>query len=320
MIANMLTQHLSTLAPGAIARDALQATGLDWSVEKRPVYLGSGQVIPKKWATVRSSDGAPLGVVGDRYQVLDHTDALSLFDPFVGAGLRYANAGTFRGGALVYVQAEMPGGAVSVAGDEHRRYLTLVASHDGTRAMSIFLTAVRIVCTNTLMAALREGRNGGAFTFRHTASSADRLAIAGRALAAADAEFTRFGALAERLRLAPFSRQDAIDLVEYLAPTKSDGGEASTRTRNVRAQIIDLTETGIGLGAHRGTAWAAVNAVTQYVDHERPSRAGGRELSAMFGTGAKMKADALSWIVGRAVGSTSGPIPLLPAAAPSMLD
>lgn len=314
-----ITQHRfsADIAPPT-ASEALQAAGLDFDVGKVPVYLGNGAQVPGRFATMRSDNGAPLGIVGARYEILQHTTALGLFDPFVARGMRYVGAGSFKGGALVYVQAALPGGAVKVAGDEMARNLTLVANHDGTGALRLFLTAVRIICYNTLQAALQDAKGQG-YTFRHTASSAHKLERAALALRDAEAEFGRFGALADSLAAARWTLQDSRDMVAQLLPAResTDGPEVTTRTENARAKIIDLTETGIGLAPHRGTAWAALNAVTQYVDHERSTRGDDakRALSAMMGTGAAMKSAALAFIAGRALGADIGAVPLLATGA-----
>ena len=73
--------------------DALRLAGLDWKVVQEPVYTGNQEPIKGYKANVRSSDRKVLGVVSDRYKVVQNTDAFSFTDELLGKGVRYETAG-----------------------------------------------------------------------------------------------------------------------------------------------------------------------------------------------------------------------------------
>jgi phage/plasmid-like protein (TIGR03299 family) len=280
------------------AVDALKLAGLDWQVRRALVFTGAGIVqraVERAWATVRMSDGKPLGIVGERYVPVQNDQAFAFFDDIVGAGQAiYHAAGALDGGRKVWILAKLPGDIlIREARDVVERYLLLVNSHDGSTALRMLMTPIRVVCQNTLSIALRQGAADG-IAIRHTASATARLDEARRALGLAHHYYDEFASEVDRLACASYSDAQMKALVESLLPGVPD--EVSTRTRNQRARIISLFTEGQGHAAIAGTAWAALNAVAEYVDHVRSvrgadvaSRAEKRLASAWLGSGAAFK-------------------------------
>ncbi len=168
--------------------EAIQHAGLDYIVEKRPLFtydtannLGSAEIItpeievPNFFATVRADTEQVLGVVGNDYEVVQNRDAFSFFDAIVGGGdgILYETAGALGNGERVFITAKLPDYIRVGAKDWIEQYLFLTTSHDGLGSITAGFTPIRIVCNNTLNAALNN--HSGAIKIRHTASATDRL-------------------------------------------------------------------------------------------------------------------------------------------------
>lgn len=164
--------------------EALKFAGLDYTVEKWPMNAfdpnnsGSGnRPVPDKFATVRTDNYNVLGVVGKDYEVVQNVDAFSFFDSIVGGdGMQYETAGALGKGERIFITAKLPGHIRVGKDDLIEQYLFLTTSHDGFGSITAAFTPIRVVCNNTLNAAMR--RNTNAVKIRHTASAKDRLAEA----------------------------------------------------------------------------------------------------------------------------------------------
>jgi phage/plasmid-like protein (TIGR03299 family) len=272
------------------ADNLLQLHGLNWHVEARDVYLADGTVVTGARAIVRSSDDRCLGIVKARYVPIDNLDVFSIFDGFCRAGmLRYARAGQFRGGSIVWMQAEITSRApIQIGPDNIKRYALAVLSHDGSHAVKFCITPTRVMCLNTLIVALSVADT---VVIRHTAGSKIRIRDATRAIEAANQGFDEFEHKANLMLAAPMSDNDmAAFAAEMLPGSKGQDTAVAARTENARRDLVHLFRHGAGHGDIAGTRWAAYNAVAEYTDYQRPTRGeGNRMASAMIGTGAALK-------------------------------
>ena len=147
------------------SREALELAGLDWQVESRNIYSGTGAMIPGYRANVRSTDDAVLGVVSDRYRIVQNEEAFQFTDDLLGEGVTYETAGSLQGGKKVWMLAKLPEKYI-IAGDEVTPYLVFFNSHDGSSGVKVAMTPVRVVCQNTLNLALGTAKR--IWTARHT--------------------------------------------------------------------------------------------------------------------------------------------------------
>ena len=136
---------------------ALRLAGLDWNVIQRPIVTEDGIPIPGFKANLREMDEKVLGVVTDRYKVVQNTDAFSFTDSLVGEGVKYETAGSLQGGRRTWLLAKLPQRYI-ISGDEITPYLVFMNSHDGSGSIKVAMTPVRIVCENTLNLALSTAR------------------------------------------------------------------------------------------------------------------------------------------------------------------
>ena len=259
------------------AAEALTAAKLEWAVEKKPIQVCGGKKIPDMYATVRNDDQSVLGIVGDAYNVLQNADAFSFFDTIAERGdAIYETAGSLFGGKKIFITAKIPG-LISVGNGEDlsEKYVLLTNSHDGTAAVQAKIIVTRVVCNNTLTAALREG--GKAVSIRHSALMHDRLAVASNLLGIANKNFQQ---MEESFNAFQRHQMNDAEIKNYLlrcfniAPVKGDQqfkDQESDVKKEARAigQILDLHEGGKGSDMARGTLWGAFNAVTEWTNHYR---------------------------------------------------
>ena len=132
------------------SEDALRISGLDWKVVQDDVFTDSGERITGYKANIRDTARKILGVVSDRYKVVQNTDAFSFTDELLGQGVRYETAGSLQDGRRVWLLARMPKEYIG-GSDEICPYLVFSNSHDGTGAVKVAITPVRVVCNNSAM-------------------------------------------------------------------------------------------------------------------------------------------------------------------------
>jgi len=154
------------------SEDAIRLAGLDWDVVQQPIYLGNGSQIPDNFANVRSTDGRFLGLVGNRYQIVQNRDAFSFTDTLLGEGVTYETAGSLKDGRTIWLLARMPE-TVEILGDEIMPYLVFTNTHDGSGSVKVTMTSIRCVCNNTLNLALKQAKR--VWSARHTGSIESKL-------------------------------------------------------------------------------------------------------------------------------------------------
>lgn len=133
--------------------EALRLSGLDWEVISKDVLISNGEIINGYKANVRSSDNKVLGIVTDRYKIIQNKDAFAFTDMLLGEGVKYETAGSLSNGKRVWMLAKMD--TIKICGDDVTPYMVFTNSHDGTGAIKVAMTPIRVVCQNTLTMALK---------------------------------------------------------------------------------------------------------------------------------------------------------------------
>lgn len=288
----------------ATSAQAIEAAKLDWKVSKHPlVTTVQGQFInvPDKFAVVREDSKKVLGVVGSVYTPLQNKSAFSFFDAVVGEkAAMYHTAGALGNGERVWILAKLPGHIRTTGDDVTEKFLLLSNSHDGTGAVTVMFTPIRVVCQNTLNVALSGNDNRA--KLRHTMTLGNRIEDVRKALGILNNRFTMFEELSKAMAAKPLTYSGFKDYVKGagLLPKEEGNGGMSTRASNIMDELSRLFERGKGndMPGVKGTLWAGFNAVTEYVDHFRSTKGDGldgaenRAKSLLFGSGANMKQDA----------------------------
>lgn len=276
-------------------QEAIDLSGLNWGVELKPLFLGNGDVVDHK-AVVRQDSGNVLGIVGPRYQPLQNAQAFDWFNPFVENGeVALETAGSLDEGRRIWVMAKIARDpSVIVKGDEILKYLMLSNSHDGTLAIRVGYTPIRIVCANTL--AMAHSSNASKLIrVRHTASSKVALDKLRDIMNIVDREFE---ATAEQFRFLASRMFNQKDIREYvkavLGKEKIADEDLPTRTKNQLDEIIGLIDhANQKLNGVDGTYWAAYNAVNQYLNYDAGRNDNNRMSSLWFGVNANTNKSAL---------------------------
>ena len=256
--------------------EALKLAGLDWAVELRDVFAKipglpeASVLIDDKKAVVRVSDNAIFGIVGDGYAPIQNTRAFEFMDAIIGPDKAwYHTAGALKGGRHVWVLVEIPGQITVNGNDVSKKFILLSTSHDGTRALQAMFVSIRVVCANTLSAALQGAKN--IVTVRHTKNHEVKLGEAIRILTAANKWFEAFQQDATMLSEAEFTANKMQVLSEYMFPSEeTDPEKIPTQTITGRETLVKLFSS--GMGNHGKTAWDGLNACTEYADHHRSTR------------------------------------------------
>jgi phage/plasmid-like protein (TIGR03299 family) len=294
----------------------------------------NGQKVDQ-WATFRSDNGVLLGPVGKDYAVIQHAYGFDMVDALMQAqdGAHYETAGVLGKGEKVWGLADLSL-SINVGDDQSKAYLLFSTSHDGSIANSFRIAFERVVCENTLMAALRAATTA-CFSVRHTKNFQAKLDNAKIALAGLSAEALSMEQKLNFLAGRTVTRESMETIMARLFPNEKDENGVvsySTRTRHSLEDVLAIYELNDGnaFPEQRGTAFNLLNAFTNFTDHKRDTHNkdnGGRAESALFGSGAKLKSQAFEVIMEAANGmpvktrTVYAPIPAIaPTASGSLLD
>ncbi|WP_410497712.1 DUF932 domain-containing protein [Chitinibacter sp. S2-10] len=292
-----LGNHLSEQQPLNVW---LHEAGMNWSIDQSDVLFNvspTGMHIrahTDSKVLYRSDTLAPLSVVSNRYQVVQPSEVLHFYKDLVEAGgFELETAGVLKGGRKLWALARTGQETLLKGGDRVKAYLLLATSCDGSMCTTAQFTSVRVVCNNTLQMAV--GDSSGAVKVPHSikfdpASVKDALGIG---LSGWEVFIANIKALTQR----PIS---AIEATQFFGDVLDEQVLDMEGTPASRAmQQLTALYSGAGMGAllpgSRGTAWGLLNAVTEYVDHQRRARNQDYRLdSAWFGQGAQLKGKALN--------------------------
>lgn len=284
-------------SPGTAA-EAIVAAGLDYSVGLTALITVDGLNVAQRKAVVRCDTKDVLGVVGCKYQPIQNTQAFGLMDAIVADGrLRYHTAGALGKGERVWMLAKLPGSIrVKNSDDLVDKFLLLSNTHDGTSALRLFFTPIRVVCQNTLNIAESRGQGDGVY-IKHQGNLEAKIKEAQQILGLAHKFYDDAAEHINRLASNYPSQAQLSAYFRELYPDPDDGKD-NVRAANVRNELQRLFEEGMGHDAPeiKRSSWVAFNAVSEFVDHVRPSRAaneadrGSRRLESIwFGSGARLK-------------------------------
>lgn len=312
----------------ATAGEALESTlakaGADFRVERVPLFTPEGFAAVKSHnkgrmgtaehksgaafygvRKVGAVDGSMWQVVGPQYRPVQNMEAGDILAPLIDAGVvSLDGALVLRGGGMVVLRGKVNGDLL-VRGDRAplQAYFNVAVPHDGTLALNAYLTTVRPVCENTLAAGLLEAKGKGErVSIRHTIGAQERIQVAKALASEGVAAFQRFADKANRMAALPVGDRAFETALARFLP--EEGGEPTKATVAARDVVRGLW-AGDTVGA-RGTAWAALQAFTEYADHHTRIQGKGldaRELaakradSALFGRAAEMKREAAAIIL-----------------------
>jgi phage/plasmid-like protein (TIGR03299 family) len=293
--------------------EAIQFAGLDYIVEKRPLFTYDTEnhigdpdsdiiipeiEVPNYYATVRADTEQVLGVVGNDYEVIQNREAFSFFDAIVGGGdgVLYETCGALGNGERIFITAKLPG-YIRVGNDDLiEKYLFLTTSHDGYGSITAAFTPTRIVCNNTLHAAL--GNMVHSVKIRHTQNAQERLKQAHEVMGISNNMSEQLNGIFNRWANIRITDKEVLKLVQQaMAPSKEvlqkvlDGenmDEYSTRFLNTVERVCEygFTNETQQMPTTKGTLFGAYNAITGYFQNVKHFKNDEAKLkSILFGNG-----------------------------------
>jgi phage/plasmid-like protein (TIGR03299 family) len=226
-----------------------------------------------------------LGVVGQRYVPLQNEDLFDFADNLLDNGGRWETAGSIKGGRVVFGALALERETVldpNGVSDKINTYLLVNTSHDGSIAIQASITPVRVVCANTLNLALgNRGRNGSvkqSFKIRHTQTAQGKVAVAREALGLANAYMDEFDKMASAMIETEITKAQFDKIVELAYPMpKDDAKKISLTAYANKIDLINDIYVGDFNNTISGTAWGALNALTERLDWHRAGRKGNTE-------------------------------------------
>lgn len=268
----------------ATTAEVLDVTQQAWVPEDSVIYDMYGNPISTHKAILRSDTKDAIGIVGTKYHAMSLQDSFDITDILVKeSGLSFEQLVMLDGGSKAIVSLNMDNITLK-EGDTVKPRLNIIQSFDGSNSYQIFFSMLRIVCTNQLVSMMKDST----MKIRHTSS------------------------MPERLRLAEFAVQNAMDYFEHMTDVsvkmirqrinevfrdkiltmlfgedKDKDGKLRSRVINHKRKVIELFK--YGKGNEGQTAWDLLNGVTEYIDHHRGSNPEKREYSAEIGSGADLK-------------------------------
>jgi phage/plasmid-like protein (TIGR03299 family) len=226
-----------------------------------------------------------LGVVGERYRILQNEELFDFGDALLDGGGRWETAGSIKGGRQVFGSLALERETIldpSGVSDKVNTYLLVNTSHDGSIAIQASVTPVRVVCANTLNLALGSGigRNRSvkqSYKIRHTQTAQGKIQAAREALGLANVYMDEFDKVAQEMIQKQITQDKFMDIVLKAYPMPEADKKGALSKWNTKIELIEDIYTGDFNHMIAGTAWGALNAMTERIDWYRSGRKGSNE-------------------------------------------
>lgn len=274
--------------------------------------------VPRQYATYRNDINVPLGLVKEKYEVVQNIDAFNFFDEAIGQDKAiWQTAGSFGLGHKVFISAKIPVTTTVNGNDPIENYLVFSNSHDGSSSINIMFTPIRVFCTNCLNAALK-----GADSYiriKHTRTAKERLQQGAEILKIAcqyaqdakelyealfkiganDIEVKKYFAklvltVEEYNKLLDYGKDVAVNRLFYRDYMTMEATGISTRKANRLYELWRYYLEGVGQSNITGTAWGAYNAVTGFYSNVDNKEGEARMQSLLYGTAQNVTLNALN--------------------------
>ena len=326
------SKHKSAWVRGGTAVEATSAAsaatqaGLNWTVRTgelkgilSPLSIDENGVTPatyvdihKKQAIIREDNNTVIGIVGNKYKMVQNMEVFNALDTLVDSGdARYTAAGEFNGGSNIWMLLELPQG-IEVANDPHTAFLLVKTSHDGSSSVVIKPVIERLFCANQVNGLIsNSGKKYNEYTYRMTHTTNQELSVKDirnitnlTYTAIADYEL-----VANNLLRKPMTREQTVNFFKRVwpLPTTVEDKPYDMLTRGERKQqtiakdarakawtIYSESETQENI---RGTAFGAWHAVVEHADHYATGGAERLAAATLSGRNDRVKTKALSLLV-----------------------
>ena len=273
------------------AKEALVYANLDYTVKQYPLFA---QINPtdklkseKMVANVRTDTNEILGIVGNRYSVLQNDEAFGFFDPLVGSDEAiYHTAGVLGKGEVVWIMAQLPEYIEGPDGNPITENVVLYNSHNGSKTLSAIFTPIRVVCENTLNMAISNTKNK--VTIRHSGDVKFKLEQAHKLLGLSLDYFKKIKPIFNKMHDVKVNENDVNRFSEMIFP-KNEDSKNTTRVENLQANLKNSIYNSKGQDIDQTLYWL-YNGGIAYLDNDKKYRNESTRLAlAWFDTNFKQK-------------------------------
>jgi len=265
------------------SEDAIKVAGLDWDVIPKPIYDELGREIPGYKVNMRSTDNKNLGIVTNRYKIVQNREAFAFTDALLGEGVRYETAGSLASGKRVWLLARMEN--TTLCEENIDPYLVFTNSHDGTGAVRVAISPVRVVCQNTLNLALSQASRH--WSCAHKGDIQSKLEEARYTLASAERYMEALEEEFGELKLKKVTEKQVRDMTEKLLQLEfkelykkaiqtgkiinikeaAQQQKFEEKLNRKRTDILNIYYEKPDLVGTEHTAFRFINAVSDYATH-----------------------------------------------------
>jgi len=262
------------------SEDALTQSGLDWNVIQRAILTDNYDPIPGWRANIRDTDEKVLGVVTDRYKVVQNHEAFAFTDSLLGEGVTYETAGSLNDGRKVWMLAKLPD-KYFLEGEEIEPYLVFSNDHSGNGSIRVAMTPIRVVCNNTLNLALNSAKR--IWTTIHVGDLAAKMDEAHCTLSLAQNYMGKLGAEFNRLSRIKLSDDTVMEYINLLLPLADNPTPIQQKnTKQVRDDLTIRYFEAPDLRHVGRNGYRFVCAVSDFATHAKPLRATANYQENMF--------------------------------------
>lgn len=304
---------LGKVVDAMTSKEAMELGGMNFEVEKLPVYFQNQNIlnfeqakdidnisrlksnndnvplslyhenilVPNSYCMIRTDTQHPFGAVGERYEPIQNWEAFEFFDSIIGEGhAQYETVGALGNGEIVFITAKLSD-YMEVKKSQIDKYLLLSMSHDGSSAITIMFTPIRVVCNNTLSMALSGSRNK--ITIKHTKNARERIELSKSTLGLVSSQNESLTNIWTKWSKEELSDEKASELFEIaLGLTRDDKSKLSTKASNILKSVNSYYQIGVGQQDIVGTKWGVYNAITGYLQNVKTDKTDDNKFNRTF--------------------------------------
>lgn len=249
--------------------DVLAQAGLNWTVSAHPVYTevnGKQIEVPGSNIIVREADEKPLGIVSDKYKIVNNSDAFAFTESiFNSKEIEFIRGGSYRGGSSTWLEAKITG-EYSILGDDVDCYLIFMNSHDGTGSVKCMIVPERIVCSNALNIPLRDQSRH--WRCVHSGDPMKKIDEAREILLAGSSYMNALNRECEMLQSIKISDSQVMQFINRLFPINDEMSDKQKENQESRrGQLLSVFLSKEDLFEFGSTGYKFISAVADYADH-----------------------------------------------------
>ena len=249
--------------------DVLAQAGLNWTVSAHPVYTevnGKQIEVPGSNIIVREADEKPLGIVSDKYKIVNNADAFAFTESiFNSKEIEFIRGGSYRGGSSTWLEAKITG-EYSILGDDVDCYLIFMNSHDGTGSVKCMIVPERIACSNALNIPLRDQSRH--WRCVHSGDPMKKIDEAREILLAGSSYMNALNRECEMLQSIKISDSQVMQFINRLFPINDEMSDKQKENQESRrGQLLSVFLSKEDLFEFGSTGYKFISAVADYADH-----------------------------------------------------